>query len=438
MKRVVLASLPLAALLFTQGARAQWAGPTGGERSSGANPTEAPQAPQVPKDKPVETEAPAAPPKPKEPLIWRGSSILVDQSMSTQTAGLEPTPQQSYLPYYQWWVSLRPRIAISKKLSYSARFDYYKEFTNTRASRYYREDWFGDIWNTLGYRTPLAKEGALKRTSVGISGNIILPTSRTSQASGIYTIVGAGVNLGQGIELGGAKATAFKSMNVSLTSSYSHPFSRSTVSDGLERPVYRQDLNGRSLPSTDIGGSMQSNHRLMLGVSAGVQILEKLSWDASFNVSNGWNYAPRDDVYVDITSGPTYVPPDETAMLFSQQMGVSTSVSYSLFDELSLTLGYTNMSGTLSPASERRGLYGPENIWWSPQARVSFSVTLHLDKFYETITGSGSKEGDGHGPAPMRGNPNAPVNQVSKSAPDPFGMGAGGMGLPMQGLGSVL
>ncbi|MGA7123045.1 MAG: hypothetical protein WBY94_23280, partial [Polyangiaceae bacterium] len=39
----------------------------------------------------------------KDPL--RGSTLTFDQSVTTQTVGLGETPQ-SYVPVYQWWLSL--------------------------------------------------------------------------------------------------------------------------------------------------------------------------------------------------------------------------------------------------------------------------------------------------------------------------------------------
>ena len=107
------------------------------------------------------------PEKDKDPL--RGTTFLFDQSMSTQTAHLEPSPQQSYVPFYGWWLSLRPRWNFTDHWRVQARLDYYKEFTNSQSTTYYREDVFGDIWTDLVYSTPLREPAARGRTRRSVS-----------------------------------------------------------------------------------------------------------------------------------------------------------------------------------------------------------------------------------------------------------------------------
>ncbi len=344
-------------------------------------------SPTVPKDAPAQAPATKSTEPPK-PAPFRGSTFIFDQSMSTATAHLEPTPQQSYIPLYTWWLSFRPRYNITDKLAASARFDFYKELTNTSDTTYFREDVFGDIWLTLSYGTPLATKGPWRRTRVGLSGNVILPTSKASQARGLYTTLSGGPNIRQVVPLRDKQDTAFSSLDFSLSASYSHPFTRSTTADGLENTIPRQDLNGRPVQSNDISGRTMSNHRVLATLGAGVAIVPKLHYSLSMIVINGWNYAPKEDITVQTATGPTAVPRSDDSTLFVQSTWFNTSIDYDPIDELSLSLGYYNQAGVLAANGQRRGVFGGQTVWWSPDARVFLTMTANLDAIYKTLTGS--------------------------------------------------
>ena len=75
--------------------------------------------------------------------------------MTTQTAQIQPSPAQSYVPLYELWLSFRPRYYFSEHWSVRGRFDYTKELTNDQTTTFYREDVFLDIWTDLVYSTKL-------------------------------------------------------------------------------------------------------------------------------------------------------------------------------------------------------------------------------------------------------------------------------------------
>ena len=58
-------------------------------------------------------------------------------------------------------------------------------------------------------------------------------------------------------------------------------------------------------------------------------------------------------------------------------------VDYTLFDELDLSLGYYNLAGEIAPDGQRRGLFGSDNVFWSPDARVFFDITANLDVLFD-------------------------------------------------------
>ena len=119
----------------------------------------------------------------------RGSTLLLEQSMTTQTARLEPSAEQSYVPLYELWLSFRPRYYFGEHWSVRGRFDYTKELTNNQTTTYYREDVFGDIWTDLVYSTRLDTLWPGTKASLGVRA--LWPTSKASQANGTYVTLGA-------------------------------------------------------------------------------------------------------------------------------------------------------------------------------------------------------------------------------------------------------
>ena len=119
-------------------------------------------------------------------MLRRLIVILAGVTM-TQTARVEPSAQQSYIPLYEWWISFQPRYNFTKRLSYRLRMDYTKELTNSGDSTLYREGMWGDVWNTLRYELP--KFERLKNTTLSINAQVKLPLSKGSQAQGVFVKV---------------------------------------------------------------------------------------------------------------------------------------------------------------------------------------------------------------------------------------------------------
>src|SRR4051794_22308495 len=79
---------------------------------------------------------------------FKGSIFLFDQSITPDT--LNAGAQQSQVPSYQWWMSLRPRYYFRPNLSLRTRMDLTIEWTNGGAdTTLLREAQFGDIWTDL-------------------------------------------------------------------------------------------------------------------------------------------------------------------------------------------------------------------------------------------------------------------------------------------------
>ena len=58
-----------------------------------------------------------------------------------------------------------------------------------------------------------------------------------------------------------------------------------------------------------------------------------------------------------------------------------------VLDELELDFGYYNLANALGPDGQQRSLFGSNNIWWSPDARLFLSATANLDVLYDDVAG---------------------------------------------------
>jgi hypothetical protein len=387
-------------LALASGAQEPNAAPTGAapapaptvEPPPATPPQEAPGAVVSPaaKDQPQATAvvAPAEKQEPLDPI--RNSVVWFDQSMTTQTAHLDWTPQQSYVPLYEWWFSFRPRYYFTDgtgrdDVYVAARLDYTKEWTNNQPTTDYREDVFGDIWLWLTYGHYLEEK---KLTKVSVTGGLLLPTSKISQAEGIYFTSRAAAGLKRTFNLNGEEADWFSDMHLGLSFDYRHSFSNAQTPNSYGSFSYvREDSEGRSFISDQLTGTTLIEHQLWAVIDSGVQITPKLAFTLDAIFINNWHYAPPDEATVPIAGGTVTVPRASNGTLFEQETWMLANLEYDVLPEMSLSLGYYNLQNVIAPDGSRRGLLSGDNVWWSPDARVFFTITANLDKIYEDASG---------------------------------------------------
>ncbi len=320
----------------------------------------------------------------KDPI--RGSTLLFDQSMSTQTAHLEPSPQQSNVPFYGWWLSLRPRWNFNSKLRVQARLDYYKEFTNSQETTSLREDVFDDVWTDLIYSTPVAEDGRWRNTRASLGARSLWPTSKQSQAEGIYLTLGATAGLKQTFPLRADEAAWLSSLYVNLSVTYLHPFSAATTPTSYGGFAYtRQDVDSRSFVSDQLTGQTLVSHKLYGLLESGLQVTPKVGVALDLIWIDQWHYAPSETPVTALT-GAVHVPRTGDQQL-TQLVWLIAEVDYSLLDEVTLGLGYYNLTNAIAPDGTARGPFsgGEDNLFWSPDARVYFDITANLDKIFEDM-----------------------------------------------------
>jgi hypothetical protein len=312
----------------------------------------------------------------------RGSTFLLEQSMTTQTAQIQPSPEQSYVPLYELWLSLRPRYYFGEHWNLRGRFDYTKELTNNQNTTFYREDVFLDIWTDLIYSTKLDQLWPGTKANLGVRA--LWPTSKGSQANGTYVTLGALGSVLHKFELRGEEAPSFSDFHVGLSFTYLHPFTQATTPTSYGDFQYaRQDvgLDDHSIISDQVQGTTLVDHTLWLVADTGVQITRKLSATVDAVLINQWHYAPTNSG-ITIESG-TVNPSLAGSTQYTPNVWFVADLDYALIDEIDLSFGYYNLAGEIAPDGQRRGLFGSDNLLWSPDARIFFDITANLDALFD-------------------------------------------------------
>jgi hypothetical protein len=315
---------------------------------------------------------------------FRGSTFTFDQSITTQTADVGTTPQ-TYAPYYELWLSLRPRYWFGEHWVLRGRLDYSKQLTNNQQTGDYlttknQADIFGDVWTDFLYYTKLS---SWPGTTLLVGPRALWPTSQVSQANGTYVTLGAVADVSHTFDLKGADSPILNSARLRLLVAYLHPFTTATTPTYYGNFAYtREDVDDHSFISDQLTGSTLVNHRVSAILDTGLQLTPKLSVLADAVLINDWHYSPTTDVCITTTTGcaPISTAGDEQ---FIQHTWFLFDVDYAVMDEVDVGIGYYNLANAIAPDGHRRGVFGVDNIWWSPDARFFFDVTANLDAIFD-------------------------------------------------------
>jgi hypothetical protein len=325
---------------------------------------------------------------------FRGSTFDFDQLVSTATAHLEPSAPLSFLPFYAWWMSFRPRWNFSDNLRLQARFDYYKEFTNTEDTTQYREDVFGDIFTDLVYASSFARAGPWRHTKYTLGLRATWGTSLQSHLSNIYVSAGAIAGVSQTVPLMGNFAPALNAARFGLTFVYLHPFSFVTTPWNTSLNYPTQSDSGQATTSGQISGTTIVDHAIYAKADASLQITLKLDASVSALWIDQWHYPPTPATL----SGPGLIMgPVPVARIndtqFTQIFWILASVDYELMDELSVGAGYYNAGNVIGLNGQLRlpFLAGEDNAFWSPEANLFLDVTVNLDRVWERARGGAKR-----------------------------------------------
>jgi hypothetical protein len=354
------------------------AGSGGGTEAPVAAPTGGPAAtPAVAggegiKDNAAEKTEEKAEEQKKNPFA--GSIFLFDQSATTNS--FSKGSQQSYSPSYEWWLSPRVYYTVADHFKFGARFDFFKEFTNHEETTEAREWRPGDPWLTAAYGNQASFLNKHEKSRYSLGVIFRPPLSKESRANGQYFAFGPSASISWGFDVAGSKSKVFQSASFGLYASYSHAFTQYTTPspfNGFTQARTNQD-GGVILDSQVRSGTLAGNS-LIYSVNGAIDILENLSYGASMIWIDQFSYRPPD-----ATFNGTTVARNENDTRFRQLTWFLTSFDYDPIKELSVSVGYYNLANSIGPDGQRR------NVLWSPDARVFFSLTAHLDAIMDDVT----------------------------------------------------
>jgi hypothetical protein len=320
----------------------------------------------------------------QDELPWRGTNLVWDQSASGQTVGLGQD-YQSDNPSYEMSLALKPVYYVyddaEQDVSVRGDIGVFRELTNSDTTTKRGETSLTDAQLFGAYSRQLYEDGDYK-TKFGVKAPVLtFPTSNVSASNGRILGLGSSLSLGQRVPLAGSDAEALQTLAFVASVGYAHWFTETTVPTNPDLQRERQDVGGRTIPSDQLGGATFAAHQVSLALGAELAITERVSWGNAFSWRPVWSYDLA-DACIQIQSGCVQAdgidnPSNHSVItLFSSEVGVQ------VFDEMSVSVGYTNLTLQLGPDGQRR------NIFYSPEARVFLAVTGHLDEIYKTATGT--------------------------------------------------
>jgi hypothetical protein len=319
----------------------------------------------------------------KQPIPWHGSTLLFDQSVTTQTVGVG-ADYQSANPTYEWWVALKPRYFVyetkATAVSVNLWANLFLELTNSDTTTRRRETVIGPTYLWASYARTLRARGGYK-TTVTIGPRITIPTDKVARNAGQILGAGGTAGLTQAVPLRGSSARVLRGARLSVGAIYSHPFSRATTGVNDELRWTRQDVGGRPILSDQLTGAALIQHALNTSFSVELDLLPRLTVSASYVLLNAWLYPPnRSDCTViqNACDQPIELANPTT---FRVSTWGTAAVSYDVVDDLSVSLGYYNLALQIGGDGERR------NPLWSPAARFFLSITGNLDVVYARLAG---------------------------------------------------
>ena len=351
---------------------------TGGSNESGATVTFGATGPK--KDEPSAAAKKDEPAPPLQP--WRGSLLILDQSMTTNT--FKKDAQLSYQPVYEWWISPRIAYNFSKTVRLTVRQDLFKEWTNVNETTDRGEWRYTDTWLTLAYRPTEQLAKISKHLTGAVSLTLRPGISKESRGASQYFAGGPGASVAYSFDLAGEKAKAFKAFNISAGLNYQHSFSRCNTACASDFVQKRQNSDGQPVDDNQLRAGSLVGNQLLYSANLGLDIVEHLDFSASMIWISQWANRTSDTTFAGTDLGRAN---DDTRL--RQFSWFFTQVTWGFMKEASLAAGYYNLNTVVHPDGEYR------NPFWSPDARIFLDVYVHLDAIYEKFTSGEAKKGSG-------------------------------------------
>ncbi len=311
-------------------------------------------------------------PKKRGSALWfaeklKGSTFFFDQSVTPDT--IYAGAQQSAIPSYQWWFSLRPRWNFRKDLVLKVRMDLTVEWLNAVDTTYLREAQFGDIW--LDLQGKLKPFGGIK-TSIG--ARVIVPTSKEAIAA--TTVLRAGPTIGFLREFEFRRGGA---LELSLGAYGLYNFVTHT-SPGTQGDFSCTSTAFTPTSCSQSSGSLNTQFQLVVALGGTYHPVSRFGIGLNYIIIDGWAYNTPDAKYVDQAGGVSTAPRAGDDTRFRQQGWFLATVDYDATKWLTLSLGYFCLRPILNPD----GHYGDPFYQPGGDTRVFFTMIFNIDHIIES------------------------------------------------------
>jgi hypothetical protein len=333
------------------------------------------------------TSANADPEKDDAPRVpFRGSTLFWDNAASVDTLGVGQD-YQSGNPVYEMAFGFRPRYYFrdveAESLSVRGDIALLREFTDSDSTTERGEWTFTDAEVWLAYVRRVNDSPGATTDLILRAPQLILPTSKVSASNGKILGLGLGGGVEQQVPLRGEDSSFLSKAALRVNARYVYQFVSSTVptSDDIDR--VRLGPDGRSLPSDQLSGSAFTQHQGAISVQADLGLVRDLTLSTEFGMRYAYRRAldERVEVCNVVATGCAEVETREDATRYGVSTLFNVELGYDLTKQLSLALGYSNLTQQLGADGQRR------QPFYSHDARGYFTVTLALDELYLAARG---------------------------------------------------
>ncbi|HMJ13338.1 MAG TPA: hypothetical protein VK524_18080 [Polyangiaceae bacterium] len=317
-------------------------------------------------------------------LRWRESTLLLDQSVSTETVGVGKDIQTRN-PSYDMTLLFRPRYYLYEdelqNVSLRGEIGVFHEFTNSDVTTERGETSLTDaqlfaslartVYRSSDYRTELSLRAPI----------LTFPTSKVSSRNGTVLGLGASFTVAQDVPLAGPRSKLLQAATAALRLGYAHTFTNSIVPTNSELARRRTDPEGRLLIDDQFGSPAFPEHEGTIRLLFDVGISERVTWGTAFTWQPLWKYKLPDTQICNVATGCVEPESVEDPQRFVVVTTFETEVAWDPIDEASVALGYSNLTSQVGSSGERR------NVFYSPAARFYLTLTANLDEIYLTAKG---------------------------------------------------
>ncbi len=236
------------------------------------------------------------------------------------------------------------------------------------------------------------------KTTPGISGSFVLPTSLASLDQGKYLSTAINANLIQAVPLAGNKSDWFSDLLVFGIVGYTHTFSQCTTAcnGGAPTNVIRQvgqvgTPSGQDVSSIDVHSDQ---------LAAGRLALDKVKFNGTYfltlykdlSLANTWEISLplKPDLPVTTVTNP----PTGPATLTSSPAPVNpvttfdVSLAYLLFNTARIDIGYQSVSPELTTGNAGQRV----SVFWTPEAVFYGNVSIYIDSLIDKAINPPTKQ----------------------------------------------